>query len=349
MNGRIGVWMLAAGLTAALGSGVALAGHNDLWDNDGKDGKDGAFAFAFVGDGPYGVAAEPLWDNLIGEVNRDRDVDFVLHAGDVKAGSERCDDTLIERRFVQYQTFRDAFIYTPGDNEWTDCHRANNGAYNPLERLAFVRSLFFANPHWSTGGHPIRLHPESDDPAYKTFVENAMFERGKVAFATVHVVGSNNSLDPWSGIGETAIVPEQQAEFDARQAADLAWLDRVFDTAEAHGDAAVFLVMQANPNFALPADDPDRAGFNAFLDKLHDRTVAFGRPVVLGHGDNHEFFVDKPFDTDAFEAAEGHRVTNFTRVECFGSQRNHWLKVHVDVHTPAVFTFEQRIVPQNVP
>ena len=34
-------------------------------------------------------------------------------------------------------------IYVPGDNEWTDCHRANNGGYDPLERLAFLRAMFY--------------------------------------------------------------------------------------------------------------------------------------------------------------------------------------------------------------
>jgi hypothetical protein len=108
-------------------------------------------------------------------------------------------------------------------------------------------------------------------------------------------------------------------------------------------------MMQANPRFETPADDPGRAGFNAILARLHDRARAFGRPVVPAHGDSHEFFVDKPFDSDDFEDEQGHRVPAFTRVECFGSQRNHWVKVHVDPASPAVFTFEQRLVAANLP
>ena len=37
-------------------------------------------------------------------------------------------------------------VYTPGDNEWTDCHRANNGAYDPLERLGVVRDGVLPRP-----------------------------------------------------------------------------------------------------------------------------------------------------------------------------------------------------------
>ena len=60
-----------------------------------------------------------------------------MHAGDIKAGSEPCSDSLILSRFGSYQAFQRAFVYTPGDNEWTDCHRVNNGSHNPpLRRQA---------------------------------------------------------------------------------------------------------------------------------------------------------------------------------------------------------------------
>src|SRR5262245_17265628 len=76
------------------------------------------FAFAFIGDMPYGTARETPFARLVAEINRDNDVDFVMHAGDIKAGSERCDDDLILHRFGLYQKFQRAFVYTPGDNEW---------------------------------------------------------------------------------------------------------------------------------------------------------------------------------------------------------------------------------------
>ena len=103
-------WRAAAQQTPDWGSGVA------------------PFAFALIGDMPYGAIREAPFARLVTEINRDNDVDFVMHAGDIKAGSERCDDSLIQHRFDQYQAFQRAFIYTPGDNEWTDCHRVNNGS-----------------------------------------------------------------------------------------------------------------------------------------------------------------------------------------------------------------------------
>ena len=99
------------------------------------------FAFALTGDMPYGTIRETPFARLVAEINGDNAVDFVMHAGDIKAGNERCDDTLIRHRFDLYQAFHSPFVYTPGDNEWTDCHRVNNGQYNPLERLDFLRSF----------------------------------------------------------------------------------------------------------------------------------------------------------------------------------------------------------------
>src|SRR5262245_1912036 len=97
-------WHVGAQQTPDWGSGIA------------------PFAFALIGDMPYGAAREDAFANLTTEVNRDNDVDFVVHVGDIKAGSERCDNSLIEHRFDLYQKFQRAFVYTPGDNEWTDCH-----------------------------------------------------------------------------------------------------------------------------------------------------------------------------------------------------------------------------------
>ena len=137
------------------------------------------FAFALIGDMPYGSIREAPFARLVTEINRDNDVDFVMHAGDIKAGSERCDDSLIKHRFDLYQTFQRAFVFTPGDNEWTDCHRVNNGQYNPLERLAFVRSVFFPEVGHTTGGQVRPVRSQAEGSAYPEFVENVMFTKAE--------------------------------------------------------------------------------------------------------------------------------------------------------------------------
>jgi len=46
------------------------------------------FAFALIGDMPYGTIRETPFARLVDEINRDNNVDFVMHAGDIKAGSD---------------------------------------------------------------------------------------------------------------------------------------------------------------------------------------------------------------------------------------------------------------------
>jgi hypothetical protein len=43
-------------------------------------------------------------------------------------------------------SYSGALVYTPGDNEWTDCHRLASDPKNPVERLGFLRAKFFYRP-----------------------------------------------------------------------------------------------------------------------------------------------------------------------------------------------------------
>ena len=89
---------------------------------------DAGSGFAVIGDVPYGadqVAAFPGW---IQQINADPAVRSVVHVGDIKNGSSVCSDDYFHLIRSDFDTFEDPLVYTPGDNEWTDCHRANNGA-----------------------------------------------------------------------------------------------------------------------------------------------------------------------------------------------------------------------------
>lgn len=49
--------------------------------------------------------------------------------------------------FNLFEQFKDPFVYTPADNEWTDCHKTKEGSSGaPLKELAAVRELFFPSP-----------------------------------------------------------------------------------------------------------------------------------------------------------------------------------------------------------
>ncbi len=330
--------LLAVLLSATLASPVAA------WAS-------GSVSFALIGDVPYGLNEEPQFDRVIREINSRRSVQFVLHSGDVKQGSERCDDSVLQRRFDQFQKFSRPFIVTPGDNDWTDCHRANNGAYLPTERLARFRQMFYPVPGQSTGAMPWQMVSQASTPGFESFVENMRWSFAGVTMATVHVVGSNNNLDPWTGIdpSDSYANPraDRLAEFQAREAAALAWVDAVFDQAVADNSAGVLVAIQANPLFETAASAQARQGFNKFIDKLRARTVAFGKPVLLTHGDSHYFRLDKPLSAPVVPSGSA-MLENFTRLENFGTPSIHWVEVSVDARDPNVFGVTQRIVRGNL-
>jgi hypothetical protein len=303
--------------------------------------------FALIGDTPYRDTDIPMLDEVLREINASG-MEFTVHTGDLKSGSSLCSDDLFKARFDQLQQLRRPVVYTPGDNEWTDCHRPAAGGYEPLARLAKLRSMFFPNPGFTLGKVPMRVRTQAQNPAFKAFVENVLFVKNGVVFATLHVVGSNNNLALWNGVGETAAAPraDRLAEVQERIAATLNWIDVAFDEAEARGAAGVFLAMQANPAIESSAGAAERAGFEEIIARISARTVAFGRPVLVAHGDSHYFRYDKPLIAPTASAGP-RRVEDFARVENFGDTDVHWVEVIADPQTPEVFRVVPHIVESN--
>jgi hypothetical protein len=337
-------------LIALLLASTSIMAHADYADeNKNEDSR--STSFALIGDVPYSAVEATKFDRVIDRINLDNDVRFVVHMGDIKSGSSICDDATYTARFNQYQKLRAAFVYTPGDNEWTDCHRPAAGKFNPLERLQKIRQIFYPQPGFSTGQRPIKLTTQNTFTGYQTFVENSLWSRGGATFAMVHVVGSNNNLDPWLGIdaSDSYATPraDRIAEFTVRENASIAWLETIFAEAQRKNSAGIFISMQADPNFELKATDVQRQGFNRFLTKLKDLTIAFKKPVVLAHGDSHFFRIDKPMVADTLDAGKDQMLENFTRVEGFGTPNVHWVKVSVNARDPNVFMFEQKLIEEN--
>jgi hypothetical protein len=307
----------------------------------------GATAFAFIGDTPYGPAQLNGFSRLSGHINADPDITFVANSGDTKDGSTLCSDQNFADTLAEYNGFQDGMWYTPGDNEWTDCHRTNNGSYDARERLAKIRSLYFANPGQTVGGAPFAVTTQRPvgTPATDTakLVENTLFVRSNVTLGAVHIVGSNNgrSLET----GQSAMTPAQIAEVADRRAANLAWIDAIFDEAVNNNRAGVFIMMQAEPSAGAVGSAADLA-WGQERAKIIARTQAFNKPVWLAHGDAHVFTYTPNYGG----------VANLTRLENYGAGTtalgdgtNKWLKVTIDPTTPAVFSFEQKVVPANQP
>ena len=319
---------LAAAL-AAVAAGASPAFAAGASDAPGQD-KPGHYSFAVIGDVPYGAAQQALFPQWIQEINA-ADPAMTFHVGDIKNGSTRCDDALYQQIKGDFDTFANPLIYTPGDNEWTDCHRANNGAYNPLERLGYDRSVFFSNPGVSLGQNPAKV----DAQTAAGFPENVSLRRQGVDFAVIHVVGSNDGVQPWTGLGDTSPRPEQLAAEQARMANAISLVKSTFATARQKHDRAVMVLLQADmfdPTYT-PAWS-DVSAFQGLVQTLVDESSAFDGEVYLVNGDSHVFNDDKPLAAGS-AWLNTYGVTgsadNLTRLTVDGSSNNKdWLSVTIN-------------------
>ncbi|MES9860529.1 MAG: metallophosphoesterase [Candidatus Thiodiazotropha sp. LLP2] len=341
---------ITSSLAAALISFSVVAGGEYEDDREREDSN--TFSFAMIGDVPYGVAPYteyPPFDNLVKKINRQKKLKWVIHTGDIKSGGTECSNELFYDRLDRYNAFNKPFIYTPGDNEWTDCHRVNAGEYQPLERLAMLREVFFFNPGETIGGKTMSVETQAWTDGYEEFPENVRWSKNGVIFAALHVVGSNNGLKAFDPSSSATRTDEDDAEAVRRIDAAVEWINSTFDKAVEEKAPGVLFMMQANPilevSYALPSGDAltaARLGFTEILTTLEQRTLDYGKPVVLAHGDSHFFRVDKP------GLVENGFIGNFTRVENFGSSRVHWVKITVNPKSKGVFNFKPMIIEENL-
>ncbi len=299
-----------------------------------------ALTLAVIGDTPYGPEQVAAFPDLVADVNRDPKVDVVLHLGDIKTGASTCTDKRFKRLRALFNTFEDPFVYTPGDNEWTDCHRRAAGGYVPTKRLERLRRIFYAQPGRALGGRPMRMRTQAKQPGFEEFVENQLWVRSEVVFSTVHVVGSSNGLAPWSDVAETAKQRRLRlAEFDRRQAAGLAWLDRTFALAEEREARGVVVAMQADM-FAGAAG----GGYDAIVQRLAERASRFDGPVLLLEGDTHKFLVDEPLASGSSVHAVTTRAPNVTLIVVEGETAGEWLRLSVDPRAERLFSWTRERV-----
>lgn len=315
------------------------------------DAQDARYAVGLWGDMPYAKANdEPRIPALIDDINASA-IAFSIYDGDIKDGSSKCTDDIYDSAISMFNGFSKPVFYVPGDNEWTDCHRTNNGGYDNLERLDHVRKVMFSKPE--TFGKET-LTPERQGAVGDKFVENFRYSKGGAMFVGLNIPGSNNNKvdDEKSCTSKSARTAEQceadNKEWAERNTANIEWLKASFAKAKAEGDKGLMFVIQGDPGFDLPETEDDdesrlanKDGYAAFLDALMAETTGFDGEVVLVHGDTHFFKIDKPLK-DAT-----HMLANFTRVQTFGSPNIHWLHVDVDPNSRDVFIFRPMIVKAN--
>ncbi|SDR77576.1 hypothetical protein SAMN04488570_0346 [Nocardioides scoriae] len=341
---RLVVSLTAAVLAGLVTGSVAAAAPASATDRaPGPAERRAPYSFAVIGDLPYGPTEEARFPGFVDALYAAPGLSLVAHLGDVKNGSSTCDDARLEAVRTQFDRLRDPLVYTPGDNEWTDCHRTNNGAYQPLERLDAVRDLFFPRPGRTLGG-AMRVTSQ----AGRGYPENVRWVRADVSFATLHVVGSNNDLAPWTGIGQTTPTAAQVQEQWRRMDAAIANVHQAFAEARRHHRRAVVLMQQADM-FDPTVTDPQPAAYSAFrplVQAIVDESRRFRGPVHLFDGDSHVYRHDRPLARGSqwldFYQVRG-RADRLVRTTVDGEERgtHTYLEVTVSPRSPQVLRMER--------
>ncbi len=308
------------------------------------------FSFGLWGDMPYKKAGDdPKLPAVLQSINRS-EIAFSIYDGDIKDGSSKCTDDIYTDALKMFATLHKPVVYVPGDNEWTDCHRLNNGGFDALERLAHLRRVMFPTMN-SLGQTSLPL--EHQGKAGEKFVENTRFSHGGVVFVGLNVPGSNNNLVldakdcTHKSARKAAQCDANNAEYLERDSANIAWMAASFAQAKAANARGVVLVIQADPGFDLPeTEDVDESaapgviGYRNFMNKLVEQTEQFKGQVLLVHGDTHFFKLDKPLYSPT------RLLPNLTRLQTFGSPSLHWVKVTVDPTSEQLFLVQPVIVKQ---
>jgi len=348
--------------SAILISATSVADDNN-WNDSASDGK---LTIAVYGDSPYGTSPTDTSQTLatpafIDSINADPNVSLVLHVGDIHSGKQYCTQAYDQTIFDLWTRFADPVIYTPGDNEWSDCHKAaeGGGTYNkttgqidyvfdgagnpvdyakgdPIANLELVRSIFFPRPGHAIGGRHKRVLSQAElpnwvHPSDAKFVENVLWVQSRVVFVTINLPGgSNNDNDVWYGAPTQSAAQVQ--EIVDRTGADLRWLDVAFALAKVIRAKGVVIQAQAD------MWDPEKgaahqAAYEPFVQSVAAHTTDFGRPVLMFNGDSHVYRSDNPLAaTDPLNYMHpGYDVANFHRIVVHGSTLPlEWLRLTVD-------------------
>jgi hypothetical protein len=260
--------------------------------------KDAAFSFIVIGDTPYGGEDVEMLAKALPLVKAGA-YPFIIHVGDYKGGRAPCTSGLDDRQAELIASLAPTpVIYTPGDNEWTDCDRnidsATGKPYSDLGRLAMIRERFFSAPVAAPQAYEVER--QAAQP------ENQSWRYRGVRFASVHVVGTANGRDWVTGDQPAAAL----AAVNARDAHNFAWVTHVIAKAESEDASAIVVAMQADMTdlkgkqrglacSAVSKGEGKCDAFVAYRRALQDAAIKTGKPVLVIHGDTAPFTLNQTF------------------------------------------------------
>jgi hypothetical protein len=147
-----------------------------------------------------------------------------------------------------------------------------------MERLSRLRELFFVD-EFSLGASKIPVIRQSNTPKFRSYMENARWEVGRVLFATVNLPADNNHYRMEAG---------RNSEFEDRLIANRDWLQRTFAIATRKKMAGIALFCDGNPLLKpgtqrLFDSAGKRDGFTEIRQQLSALAGKFPGKVLVAH------------------------------------------------------------------
>lgn len=276
---------------------------------------------------------ETSLQQMLDAIGRDRNTSFIVYDGNLKGETEPCRDAFYNAREQIFDTSRKPVVLLPGGNDWASCGLAQAGSYDPVERLDFIRQLFFGDSN-SLGQTPMNVIRESDVARFRPFRENVRWQSNGIAFIGLNAPAPNNHYLSAGG---------RNGEFEDRSIANAFWLEHAIETARRSDMRAVVVILQGDPDFArferrdrfawlrFSRGDTSRDGFLELKRSLVKAAELFRGPVIVIHQSDtpipRGFRIDQPLHND-----KGAVVGNLTRIAMgLKKPQSQWLEVESDL------------------
>ncbi|MBB2929500.1 hypothetical protein [Paraburkholderia silvatlantica] len=307
------------------------------------------YAFAVVANALSSQSEEPSAQRLIDAIGRDPQIAFTVYDGNIKGARETCADHLYERRHDLLDASRAPLVFVPGERDWISCGMNGSGAYDPAERLDFLRQNFFSDPN-ALGQTPLTLTRESEVSRFRPYRENVRWQLGDTVFIGLNVPDGNNHYLNAGG---------RNGEFEDRVIANGFWLEHAAEYAKRRNARAIVIFMQGN---AMPEhyERPDRFAWLRFHRAPRDGYLELrrslvklaeifrGQIIVVNADDSklaHGFTIDQPLRND-----KGAKIENVTRIAfSLRDPLTQWLQVDADMARRTPLRVSVRDVPKHLP
>ncbi|WP_110337102.1 hypothetical protein [Nitrosomonas sp. Nm84] len=251
--------------------------------------------FVVMGDMPYTDSEYALLeqpDGAIAKAIKALNPPVLIHLGDFKRGRLSCDDERYKDHYRQIANLNPhRTVYTPGDNDWTDCDRFTFFTrHDELERLTYLRQLFFHQDSYQLTKDIAGLVRQEG------YIENARWQMGSVVLATLHIPGTNN------GRKEILRSDTRDAlnEADYRDQSNAEWLNQLFTVAKSAQAAVIaFHADIFDFDYTKPVCTLENRmecdGYRMIRDLIKSKATQFNKPVLVIHGDSTAYCLHQPY------------------------------------------------------